>query len=87
MTEDEKEHIQHIYRTHYQDIYQFLVFFTGDQNEAEDLTQEVFIRLFRSLSNYDGRSPLKLYILSIARYTAINHYRKKSLNMSFQTIG
>ncbi|CCF14633.1 RNA polymerase sigma factor sigX [Brevibacillus laterosporus GI-9] len=83
LTEDEKEHIQHIYRTHYQDIYQFLVFFTGDQNEAEDLTQEVFIRLFRSLSSYDGRSPLKLYILSIARYTAIDHYRKKKLKYVF----
>lgn len=41
-----------IVRTHSARVYRLALRLTGDRHEAEDLTQEVFVRVFRSLSSY-----------------------------------
>jgi RNA polymerase sigma factor (sigma-70 family) len=41
-----------IVRTHSARVYRLAYRLTGNQHDAEDLTQEVFVRVFRSLSNY-----------------------------------
>ncbi|MEO4054403.1 RNA polymerase sigma factor [Solibacillus sp. CAU 1738] len=73
-----------IYNDHYLDVYRFLVCFTGNQNDAEDLTQEVFIRVLKNLSNYNSGHKLKTWIFSIAKHVAIDHYRKKRFASVFK---
>lgn len=73
-----EESISKIYRHYYLDVYRFLICFSGNQNDAEDLTQEVFIRVLNNLANFNGGN-LKTWIFSIAKHTAIDHYRKKDL--------
>ena len=41
-----------VVRTHSQRVYRLAYRLTGNQHDAEDLTQEVFVRVFRSLANY-----------------------------------
>ena len=41
-----------VVRTHSARVYRLAYRLTGDPHEAEDLTQEVFVRVFRSLSSY-----------------------------------
>ena len=41
-----------IVRTHSARVYRLAYRLTGNQHDAEDLTQEVFVRVFRSLSQY-----------------------------------
>jgi len=76
--------IVEIYNLYYLDVYRFLVCFTGNQNDAEDLTQEVFIRVLKALSNFDGKYNLKTWIFSIAKHVAIDHYRKKRFTSLFK---
>lgn len=76
--ENLEECIIEIYRCHYVDVYRFLICFTGNENDAEDLTQEVFIRVLKNISNYQT-GILKTWIFSIAKHVAIDHYRKKDL--------
>jgi RNA polymerase sigma factor (sigma-70 family) len=40
--------------------------FLGDRHDAEDVTQEVFLRVFRSLKRWDAERPLKPWVLAIA---------------------
>lgn len=81
--ENLEDNIIGIYRLHYLDVYRFLVCFTGNQNDAEDLTQEVFIRVLNNLSNFNNGS-LKTWIFSIAKHIAIDHYRKKKFSSIFK---
>jgi RNA polymerase sigma-70 factor (ECF subfamily) len=46
---------------------------SGDAERAEDLSQEVFIRIFRHLGRFDGRSSLKTWIYRVT----VNHCRSK----------
>lgn len=73
-----------IYHEHYLDVYRFLVCFSGNQNDAEDMTQEVFIRVLQSLYNFQSGNNLKTWIFSIAKHIAVDHYRKKKFASVFK---
>ncbi|MFA9557256.1 RNA polymerase sigma factor [Evansella sp. AB-rgal1] len=83
MNEENKteEEIRHIYRQYFKEVYHFIVSFTNNHDEAEDLTQEVFIRLFKSISKFKGESELQTFIFSIARNVEVDHYRKVKRRM------
>ncbi|WP_126426929.1 RNA polymerase sigma factor [Brevibacillus marinus] len=88
MPDDIEQRIGEIYRSHYRDVYHFMLYFTGNQNDAEDLTQDVFMRLLRSLSTYDcTKAGLKTWILSVAKNVAVDHYRKRKLSLLFTEKG
>jgi RNA polymerase sigma-70 factor, ECF subfamily len=82
--ENLEERISGIYNSHYLDVYRFLICFSGNQDEAEDMTQEVFIRVLKNISNFNGTSTIKTWIFSIAKNVAIDHYRKKRLSSIFK---
>ena len=49
---------------------------TGDDRIVEDLSQEAFMRVFRSLGIFDNRGKLSTWIYTIANRVAIDHLRK-----------
>lgn len=83
MYDDSKQVVMQIYEKHYHDVYHFLLYFTGNQDETEDLTQEVFIRVIKSISRFEQRSDMKTWLFAIAKYVAIDHHRKKRLQSFF----
>lgn len=73
------EQIQCAYQQYYRDVYHFFLLFTGTKSQAEDLTQEVFIKVLKAFPTFQNRSTLKTWILSIAKHTGIDHHRRKRL--------
>lgn len=57
-------------------IYNLAYQFTADLTEAEDLTQEIFVRLYQSLRTYRGDVPLVAWALRLSRNLCIDHYRQ-----------
>ena len=57
-------------------IYNLALQFAHERAQAEDLTQEVFLRLFRNLSKYRGDVPLVAWTLRLSRNLCIDHYRR-----------
>ncbi|HEX6681643.1 MAG TPA: sigma-70 family RNA polymerase sigma factor, partial [Candidatus Limnocylindrales bacterium] len=46
-----------------------------DTSSADDLTQETFLRAFRALPRFEGRSSARTWLLGIARRTCADHLR------------
>ncbi len=59
-----------------QKIYNLAFHFTGSLPEAEDLCQEIFLRLHQNLRLYRGDSPLAAWTLRLSRNLCIDHYRR-----------
>ncbi|MGH3883604.1 MAG: sigma-70 family RNA polymerase sigma factor, partial [Pseudonocardiaceae bacterium] len=57
------------------DVYRFLTHI-GERGEAEDLTQETYLRALRSLPRFAGRSSARTWLLSIARRVAADQVRR-----------
>jgi RNA polymerase sigma-70 factor (ECF subfamily) len=66
-----------IVRRRHARIYNLAYRFTGRTDEAEDLTQEVFLKVYRTLHRYRPDSgALETWITRVARNHFIDHYRK-----------
>ncbi len=52
---------------------------TNNTAQAEDLTQDAFLQVFRKLSTFKGNSALTTWLYSIAVNTVLMHFRKKAL--------
>jgi RNA polymerase sigma-70 factor (ECF subfamily) len=64
-------------RSHTGLVYSTCYRFTSHADEARDLTQEVFLRLFRSLHTYDsGAGGFRTWLIRLTRNLLIDHYRK-----------
>jgi RNA polymerase sigma factor (sigma-70 family) len=49
--------------------------FTGKHDEAEDLTQEIFLKVFKSLDKFNRDADFSTWLSSVARNYCIDHYR------------
>lgn len=60
---------------HQRMVYQLALHLVGDPQEAMDVSQEVFLRVFRTLSQFRGQSSLKTWIYRIVLNQASNRQR------------
>jgi RNA polymerase sigma-70 factor (ECF subfamily) len=60
--------------------------FTLKREDAEELSQEIFLKLFENLHRYDGGFPLVAWILSISRNLCIDRYRRRKREKSFRFV-
>lgn len=68
---------EEIVRSHNRRIYNICYRFTGNSTDAEDLTQEVFIKVYRSLSSYDTeRGAFTTWVTTMTRNLLVDHFRK-----------
>lgn len=58
----------------YTDVRRFIAYLAG-AHSAEDLTQETFVRVLRSLPGFAGRSSARTWLLSIARRVVVDRFR------------
>ncbi|MGH9412800.1 MAG: RNA polymerase sigma factor [Terriglobales bacterium] len=66
-----------VVRQHSRRVYNLCFRFTGSATDAEDLSQEVFIRLFRNLANYRAEvGSLSTWLTTLTRNLLIDHYRR-----------
>jgi len=57
-------------------VYNVCLKFTGTPEDAEDVTQEVFTKIWRSLEDFQRQSALRTWIYRIAMNTCIDHSRR-----------
>jgi RNA polymerase sigma-70 factor (ECF subfamily) len=56
--------------------------FVHDKNDADDLTQDVFIQVFQSLNSFKGEARFSTWIYRIAVNASLNRTRKNSRNQA-----
>ena len=66
-----------LYEAYYDKIYRYVMFKTGDTLEAEDLTEEVFLRMLESIGSFKWQGyPFTSWLFRIAHNLVIDYYRK-----------
>ena len=64
--------------SHLDDVYAYLVWFTGDRFVAEDLAAETFERALRLWHRFDpSRGTARTWLCQVARTTALDHFRSE----------
>ena len=64
-----------VYNAYFRRVYAFTLRRVGDPTEAEDLAQETFMQLYRSLDSYEGRSSMLTWTFGIAHHVCSRYFR------------
>jgi RNA polymerase sigma-70 factor (ECF subfamily) len=64
-----------IVRMHWRKVFNLAYKFVGRHDEAEDLTQDIFLKIFKALHTFDRRANFQTWLISISRNLCIDHYR------------
>jgi len=74
-----KEAFAKLYEYHFDRIYRYVVMKIGNQTEAEDMTQRVFIRAYESIGSYRAQgAPFSAWRYRIAHNQMVDYVRKES---------
>lgn len=66
-----------LFSRHYQTVARWCFRFTGDQDRAADLAQEVFLKAHRHLDSFQGSSRFTTWLYSISRNEFLNHLQRR----------
>lgn len=68
-----------IYESYFDKIYRYLVLRIGDRTEAEDLTQQVFIKVVQRIGSFNWRgAPFSAWLFRIAHNQMVDYVRQRS---------
>jgi len=68
-----------LYDEHFDKVYRYVYLRIGNRPEAEDLTQEVFLKALQSIGSYKWRDvPFAAWLFRIAHNQVVDHVRKQS---------
>src|SRR6266545_2918994 len=74
-----------LYDRYYERIYRHVLYRVGRTQDAEDLTQQVFLQAWRALGRYrQGDTPFIAWLFTIAHNTVISFYRRNKCMVSLE---
>ncbi len=76
---------EELYARHNRRVYSLCLRMTGNAAEAEDLTQEAFIQLFRKINSFRGDSAFTTWLHRLTVNQVLMHFRKKSVRVEKTT--
>ena len=77
--ENNMEAFEEIYRRHHSRVYSLCLRMARNATEAEDLTQEVFIQLFRKLHTFRGESSFTTWLHRLTVNQVLMHFRRPAV--------
>ncbi len=72
---DSKTPFALLVQQHHAKLYNFIYRYTRNRQDAEDLTQDTFVRAFKNFHRYDSKYAFASWLFTIGRRTVYNHYR------------
>lgn len=76
LTDADQELFHELYQTHHRRVYSLCLRMSHDISEAEDLTQEVFVLLFRKVGSFRGDSAFTTWLHRLTVNHVLMHFRK-----------
>ena len=64
-----------IVKTYWRKVFNVAYRFVGTYDQAEDLAQDIFLKVFRSLGTFDRRANFQTWLISVSRNFCIDRYR------------
>ncbi|WP_026528039.1 RNA polymerase sigma factor [Butyrivibrio sp. VCD2006] len=75
-----------VYKKYYPDIYRYSFSLAKNEKEAEELTQDTFVKALKSIDSYDGSKDLRAWLFTIAKNSFISKYRKSRHESEFELV-
>ena len=72
----DREALEELYLMHFDRIYSYLQMTVGNRHDAEDLTNQTFVKMLESIERFQWRKvPISAWLFRIAHNLAMDHFR------------
>ena len=85
LTERDRQAFHELYQQHHQLVYSICLRMTQNVQESEDLAQEVFIHLFRTIGSFRGESAFTTWLHRLTVNHVLMHFRKRRVRSELTT--
>jgi RNA polymerase sigma-70 factor (ECF subfamily) len=76
-----------LYETHLDRVYRYVYYRVGSATEAEDLTEQVFLKAWEAISRYESRGvPFIAWLYRLAHNLVVDHYRARRPTMPLEEV-
>ena len=74
----DREALEELYLMHFDRIYSYLQLSVGNRHDAEDLTNQTFVKMLESIERFEWRKvPISAWLFRIAHNLAMDHFRSR----------
>ncbi|HJX89703.1 MAG TPA: RNA polymerase sigma factor [Pyrinomonadaceae bacterium] len=87
LTEGDRKVFHELYQEHHRRVFSICLRMTENVPEAEDLTQDVFIQLFRTIGSFRGESAFTTWLHRLTVNLVLMHFRKRKVRPELTTGG
>ena len=77
LNEDDQQTFHELYQKYHERVYSICFRMTQNASESEDLTQDVFVRLFRTIGSFRGESAFTTWLHRLTVNLVLMHFRKR----------
>jgi RNA polymerase sigma-70 factor (ECF subfamily) len=77
LLEDDQQTFHELYQKYHERVYSICFRMTQNTSESEDLTQDVFVRLFRTIGSFRGESAFSTWLHRLTVNLVLMHFRKR----------
>jgi RNA polymerase sigma-70 factor, ECF subfamily len=77
LLEDDQQTFHELYQKYHERVYSICFRMTQNTSESEDLTQDVFVRLFRTIGSFRGESAFTTWLHRLTVNLVLMHFRKR----------
>lgn len=81
-----EQNIELLYRLYAKELYSFIFSLCKDKHLSEDIIQTTFVEAIKSIEHFKGKSSVKTWLFSIAKYQCYQHLRKANPHISIGDI-
>jgi len=80
-TEEAETAINELFRRYFSRVALWCLRFTGDRETADDLAQEIFLKVYRNLDSFRGNSKFSTWLFAVARNQCVDQAKSPSLDL------
>ena len=78
--------LEKLFTVHYKDVYNYLYSLSHDASLSEELAQEVFLEVVKSIATFRGEANMKTWLFSIARNRWYSYLRRKNRQPEIESL-
>lgn len=75
-----------LYRSHVDRVYRYCLFRTGNVQDAQDLSSQVFMAAWQQVPTYSGKGSIEAWLIGIARHKIADHFRGSNVMAPLELI-
>lgn len=75
--EGDQKSLEFLIERHIKSIYGFVYRYVGNLHDAEDITQDVFLRMWRNIKKFNNEKKFKTWLFTIAKNASLDFLKKK----------